>query len=164
MCEVIERVKSLRGSEREVVADLVRELSVIYKERLFAEAGYPSLFVFCTEGLGYSGGAAFRRVEAAKALLIDSSIYDKLKAGGLSLCTAATLAKVLKPANAAEIVEKASGKSHYEVQQMAAELLPPEQVKVRSESVRAKRVITKPTAPLFSNPRADETEVKQSQT
>ena len=47
---------------------------------------------------------------------------------------------------------------------MAAELLPPEQVKVRSESVRAKRVITKPTAPLFSNPRADETEVKQSQT
>ena len=41
MCEVIERTKSLRGSEREVVADLIKELSVIYQERLFAEAGYP---------------------------------------------------------------------------------------------------------------------------
>ena len=62
MCEVIERVKSLRGSEREVVADLVRELSVIYKERLFAEAGYSSLFVFCTGELGYSKGAVKKLV------------------------------------------------------------------------------------------------------
>ena len=75
MCEVIERVKSLRGSEREVVADLIRELSVIYKERLFAEAGYPSLFVFCTEGLGYSEGAAWRRAESVrvKNVVMESS-------------------------------------------------------------------------------------------
>jgi hypothetical protein len=151
MCKVIEKAKSLRGSEREVVADLIKELSVIYNERLFAEAGYPSMFVSCTEGLGYSEGAAWRRVEAAKALLIDGSIYYKLRSGELSLCTAATLAKVIKPENSTELVQKASGKSHSEVKNIAAELLPPELVKRRAESVRVKNVVVNPSEPLFLN-------------
>ena len=80
MCEVIEKAKSLRGSEREVVADLIRELSVIYKERLFAEACYPSLFVFCTEGLGYSEGAAgagWKQPKLYSLMALSMTNYDR---------------------------------------------------------------------------------------
>jgi hypothetical protein len=151
MCEVIEKAKSLRGSEREVVAELVRELSVIYKERLFAEAGYSSLFVFCTDELGYSEGAAWRRTQAAKALLADGSIYERLKTGKLSLCAAAMLEKVIKCENATDIVEQASGKSKRELEVLIAEQLPERCLKRRQETVRVKKVIRSSPSPLFTN-------------
>ncbi len=53
---LITELVALRGKERAVVAETVRYLSELEVRGSYREAGYSSLFTFCTEHLGYSEG------------------------------------------------------------------------------------------------------------
>jgi len=146
--ERVNKLKTLRGKERELVAELIRELSVMHNERSFVTAGYPSLFVFCVQALGYSEGAAWRRSAAAKALSVSPELYQQLRDGQITLYAAAELSKVVTAKNSKEIINLASGCSKQEVKELVADFSAPRTKAKQTERVRVNRVIQDISPPL----------------
>jgi len=154
--DIIELAKNLRGNEREIVAELVQALSRIYTERLHLEVGYPSLYAFCTDALGYSSGAAWRRCAAVKVVLKSPEVLGKLRSGELNLCAVAELSKVLNGDNKEQLLERAAGRSKEEIQVLVAEHRPIDRPARRVERVR----ITRVAAPKVPLPCANKPEVQ----
>ena len=142
------KVKDLRGAEREITAELIRYLHEIEERKSYLQAGYPSLFMYCHQGLGYSEGAAFRRSEAAKALSNCPEIYEQLKSGAVTLCAISLVSKVLTPENKLEVLAQISGKTKLQVQEVAARLgaVKP----ARKKSIVVHKVLV-PEAPIFDS-------------
>jgi len=146
--EQVNRLKTLRGEEREIVAQLIRELSVMHNERSYVLPGYPSLFTFCVKALGYSEGAAWRRTAAAKALSVSPELYQQLREGKITLCAAAELSKIVTAKNSQKVVSLAVGCSKQEVQELVADLSPPKTKVKQTEKVRVNRVVQDNSPPL----------------
>jgi len=138
--DLVEKIKSLRSNERAVIAELIKTLSEIYTKKLYLEAGYPSLYSFCVQALGYSSGAAWRRCAAAKVSLKAPEVLDKLRNGEVNLCAVAELSKVLTEENSSTLLPQATGKSKEEVQLLVAEHQPATRSAKCREFVRVKQV------------------------
>jgi len=110
--ELIKKIKELRGEEKRILALLLEYLHELDNRKLYRELGYPSLFAFCTKALGYSEGAAFRRIAAARALSVCPELCHQIETGKLSLCTAAEVAKVLTVENKEQVLAAGAGKSN----------------------------------------------------
>jgi len=138
--QLVEKIKELRGEEKKVLALLLRYLHELDQRKLYRELGYPSLFAFCTEALGYSEGAAYRRIAAARAITVCPELVGQVESGSLSLCNAAELSKVVTEQNKAELLAIGSGKSHRELKGA----LVPYQKEIaaprRTETVRVRKV------------------------
>jgi len=65
--ELLATVKGLATSERRATAALVRSLMELDVRRLHLGEGYSSLFTYCTQALHLAEGAAYNRIEAARA-------------------------------------------------------------------------------------------------
>jgi HNH endonuclease len=66
--QLIERLRGHVLEERRVVTSILEYLREVDRRRLYAEAGYPSLWDFCIRELGYSEGAASRRINSMRLL------------------------------------------------------------------------------------------------
>jgi len=145
----IKKIKELRGEEKRILALLLEYLHELDNRKLYRELGYPSLFAFCTKALGYSEGAAFRRIAAARALSVCPELCQQIETGKLSLCTAVEVAKVLTVENKEQVLAAGAGKSNRAVKEalipFQRESLPAK----RAETVRVKRVATG-TTPLLA--------------
>ncbi|MCO6431411.1 MAG: HNH endonuclease [Deltaproteobacteria bacterium] len=117
-------LESLRGNESFTVADIVRYLAEVLARGIFRDLGYPSLFTFCVERLGYSRGSAYRRCEAARILGAHPEIYELIKGGKLQLCTVAEISKVVDEKKRGELLKAAVGKSREEAAVLVARELP----------------------------------------
>ena len=126
-----------------------RHLIEIEKRRLHLKCAFASLYDYAKECLGYSSGAAHRRIASARALQKYACVHEALKTGRLDcfsellrveaiprnkrLTTASTLAGVLKDlpdAQVDELVQNASGKSQEEVQVLVAAFRPQPRVRL----------------------------------
>ncbi|MCB0340011.1 MAG: HNH endonuclease, partial [Bdellovibrionales bacterium] len=136
--ELVKTIGALRQRERECIADLVLYLSELDRRKLYRESGCNSLYAFCREILNYSEGSSYRRVQAARVIQFMPEVYQKLKAGELSLCALAELKPVLKGPENQELISKAEGKSKKEVQELIAPYKAPERRK--REKIKAKAV------------------------
>jgi len=161
--ELVEALKKLKGRENEIIAELIKYLSEIDSRKLYREEGYPSLFAYCCKALGYSEGAAYRRIAAARVYRNTPEVYTKLKSGELTLCALVELSKVIKPENKEVLFSKAAGKSKQEVQSVVAQYQAPEAKSSRQESVRARRVTERKPA-LFTTPESPENSSSPSYT
>ena len=159
--ELVAELKELVKKEREVIATIVKYLHLVWKRKLYAELGYSSMFVFCTEALGYSGGAAYRRIQAAKCIEDMPEIIEKLESGIISLCAISEIARV-EPEKRAPLFSLSEGKSKIEVARLVAESLPPIATS-KKERVRPIRVKS-PEAPLFTSTVEVKSETKYSVT
>ncbi len=65
---LIDHTKKLITSERKITAQILQALEEIERRRLYLERGYPSLFTFCTEHLGYSASSAQRRISSMRLI------------------------------------------------------------------------------------------------
>jgi hypothetical protein len=95
---------ALCQKEREVISDIVLHLSEIESRGSYRALGYSSLFTYCTEGCGYSEGAAMRRIKAARCVRDNPEVYEKLRCGKLTLCAISELARVLNAGNKEELI------------------------------------------------------------
>src|SRR5687767_8387902 len=95
---LLENLKSLVAFERKITADILLLLRDAEDTKLFACMGYSSIFEFCTKELGFSEGAAYRRVSAMRLLRREESCEEKLRTGELSLSSAAKVETVFKQA------------------------------------------------------------------
>lgn len=143
--DLLDALKNFRRSECLLIADIVRHLAEVDSRQLYRDAGYSSLFFFCVQGLGYSEGAAQRRIVAARCLRDNPEVYTLLKEGKISLCSLSEVAKVLTPENKSKVLALSQGLPKQEAQRLAARFQAPTQTK--REVVRAKRVLVRKTVP-----------------
>jgi hypothetical protein len=81
-------------------------------------------FSFCTDNLGFTKAAAFRRTTAARLLARFPLVADYLVDGRLNLTTLVELRDVLDESHLVEILDRAAGRTEDQVKQLVAELRP----------------------------------------
>ena len=102
---LLEEVDRLARVERAASVELIAALAEVDRRRLFAPAGYSSLFAYCTQRLLLSEGAAYSRIEAARASQRFPTILTALSDGAITLSTIGLIARHLTPDNCATIIE-----------------------------------------------------------
>ena len=66
--DLIQNLRKLISQERDVLTQILWHLREVEFRKLFAEAGYPSLFEYAVKELGYSESSAFRRISSMRLL------------------------------------------------------------------------------------------------
>jgi hypothetical protein len=87
-------LKNLKVKECEVISDVVLHVAELDVRGYYKDLGYSSLFSYLTEELGYSEGAAQRRIQAARCFRKHPEVYGKLRQGTLTLCTVSEVYRV----------------------------------------------------------------------
>ena len=64
--ELLSRTKLLIQEERNLHIQVLNHLKEINSRKLYLKRGFSSLFDYCHKELGYSEGAAYRRIQAMK--------------------------------------------------------------------------------------------------
>lgn len=83
--QLLKDTKSLVAQERKISTQLLHHLKEIEKRKLFSEIGYPSLFKYLVQELGFSEAAAMRRIDGSRLLKDIPEIQEKLENGSLNL-------------------------------------------------------------------------------
>ena len=88
---LLSQTRLLVQKERSLHVQVFRHLREIEARQLYFSEGYASLFDYAVRGLGYSKGAAFRRIKAMRLCRDEPETLEKIKSGRLSLCAASQL-------------------------------------------------------------------------
>jgi hypothetical protein len=121
---LLAQVKHLAQLEREATATLVAHLAVLDERRLYLAEGFSSLFTYCTRVLLLSEGAAYSRIQAARAARRFPVVLEKLTGGALNLTNLRLLAPHLTEANHLDLFAAAEHKSKREVEELVASFRP----------------------------------------
>lgn len=89
-------LRSLVVKERTLLADIVALLKEIDRRKVFLELGHPSLFDYLVKGIGYSEGAAQRRIDAARLMTDIPDLHERIMRGGIKLNQAAMIQKAAR--------------------------------------------------------------------
>jgi hypothetical protein len=107
---------ALVAKDRLTTASLLAHLAEVDARRLYAPAGYPSLYAFCVEELHLSEDAASKRIQAARAARRFPALFAALADGRLHLSAVCLLAPHLTAENAAELIEAATHRRRSEIE------------------------------------------------
>jgi 5-methylcytosine-specific restriction endonuclease McrA len=122
--ELLSSVRCLFGEELRVTAKLVAYLGEVEERRLHLEAGFPSMFAFCTKELGMSENEAFRRINAARLGRRFPVIHALLASGAVHLSALELLRERLTEENHEELLGTVSGRSKTEILVLLAARFP----------------------------------------
>lgn len=86
---LLSQTKAQAAREREATLDLLHYLREIARRLLFASLGYPTLFAYVTQELGYDSASAMRRIDAMALLRELPEVEQKIQDGLFSLSSAA---------------------------------------------------------------------------
>ena len=89
--ELLSHTKLLVQKERSIHIQVLRHLAEIDSRKLFFKQGFSSLFDYAVRELGYSEGAAYRRIKAMKLCREIPETAKRLQSGRLSLSAASQL-------------------------------------------------------------------------
>ena len=145
--ELISSAKNAVACERAATSFVLEHLFEIEKRRLHVEAGYASLHEFAVTELGYSDGAAYRRIAAMRLIAKVPEAKAAIDSGQLSLSNAALVQNVMKEAR----------KQKKEIGVSLFELIK----RVESKSARAAEQELRKIVPAFL-PRRDGIKIKDS--
>ena len=122
--ELVAEVTQLAAGERRSTVALIAHLAEMDARRLYRGAGFPSMFVYCTQVRRLSGGGAYNRIEAARVARRFPSVLDLLAQGVLNLATVRILAPHLTPDNHEMLLAAASHKGKRDVEELVARVSP----------------------------------------
>jgi hypothetical protein len=151
--DLLVTMKRLSLAERTLSAYALAHLGEIWRRRLYAGAGFASMFAYCTGELRYSEATAYRRIQAIQATIKFPEILSLIKSGDLTLCALALIAKHLTTDTRERLLGQLQGRSVRAVERLVAELapLPDTRDMIRSEpprmSVPARETILIPGPP-----------------
>ena len=83
--QLLDEVHRLAATERRATTALIQTLMELDARRLYLGAGCSSLFTYCTRVLHLAEGAAYNRIEAARAARRFPPIIEALADGSLTL-------------------------------------------------------------------------------
>src|SRR5690606_21215903 len=121
------KFKKLAQAERELLVEIIRVIQECDAKRIYLELGYPNLFSYLVQGLGYSEGAAQRRIDAARLSREIPAVAAKLESGEMTLSHVSMIQKASrkKPADKdlkKKAVDAISKKSHAQTEKLVAEI------------------------------------------
>jgi hypothetical protein len=122
--QLLTETKRLAACERRATAALLRSLMEVDSRRLYLREGCSSLFTYCTQVLHLSEGAAYNRIEAARAARRFPSVLTGLEEGSLTLASVRLLAPHFTPENHGQLMAAARHKSKRDVELLVAMLAP----------------------------------------
>lgn len=105
---LLDDLKSLVSKERELVTEILHYLKEVEDRRLYLERGFSSLYDFATKELGYSEGAAHRRIAAMRLIKEIPQVEEKLEKGKISLMVASQIQSFVRRENKKRKEEKKS--------------------------------------------------------
>ena len=115
---------SLLARERAATAAFLAHLAEVDARRLYAAAGYPSMFAWCVGELHLSEDAAFKRIRAARVAREFPVVFALLADGRLHLTAVLMLAPYLTPETAEDLFAGAIHLSKAAIEQFLAERFP----------------------------------------
>lgn len=122
--ELLAQAKRLAERERKASVSLIAHLTELDQRRLYLSEGYSSLFVYCTQELHLSEGAAYKRIVAARLVRRFPIVLEMLDHGSVNLATVVLIAPHLTQENYEEVLKETRHKSKREVEEMVARLRP----------------------------------------
>lgn len=122
--DLITRFARLLAHERRTTAELLRAMELIDRRKLWAAAGYPSMFAFCVERYRMSEAIANKRIRAARAAGRFPLLLELIGSGEIHLTGVAQLAKHLTEENHREVLARARHRTMREIEEIVAELAP----------------------------------------
>jgi hypothetical protein len=117
-------LRSLVAQDRQTTALLIAHLGEVDARRLYAPAGYPSMYEYCLHELRFSEQTAFKRIRVARTAREFPSIYGMLAHGHLHLSAVVMLAGYLTPENAADLLAAATDQTKAGIERLLAERFP----------------------------------------
>ncbi|MEX1127693.1 MAG: hypothetical protein WEB50_03900 [Vicinamibacterales bacterium] len=152
---LLDAAKRLALEERRATAALLRALMEIDSRRLYLGQGCASMFAYSTQVLHLAEGAAYNRIEAARAARNYPVILDLLEQSAITLTAVRLLAPHLTAANHAAVLASARHKSRREVEELVAALRPKPDVPAIVRKVPQPRAVPPPAGPLLSTSPVD---------
>ena len=104
--QLLSQTKFLVQKERNTHIQVLHHLDEIDSRKLYLELGFSSLFDYAVKELGYSEGAAYRRIKAMKLCREVPETESRLKSGKLSLSSACQLQAFFEKQDKKAKVEK----------------------------------------------------------
>ena len=83
--EILSQLKILVAKEREILTETLYHLLEVQERKLHLEEGYPSLYSYCVEVLGYTEAQAYRRLSAMQLLKEIPELKKNIESGSLNL-------------------------------------------------------------------------------
>ena len=105
-------------------ATLLAYVAEVDRRRLYAPAGYPSMYAFCVHELHMSEDVAFKRIRAARAAREFPAIFEAVADGRVHLSAVVLLAPHLTPDNADELLSAATHRTKAEIELLLAQRFP----------------------------------------
>ncbi len=118
--ELLNRLAKLVKQEHTLTLEILPHLIEVENRKIYRALGYSSMFVYCTDCLGYSESSAQRRICSARAIRRCPEAYDYLKSGHVNLATLALSWRFLTPGLLREI----RGKSYRQVRTIVSRFNP----------------------------------------
>lgn len=156
--EILERTHVLVADERKLTLSVLLCLNEIESRELYLKLGHGSLFDYCTNALGYSSSAAWRRIQTARCVARFPVVYGMLDRNEVNLSTVSQVSRVLDESNSDDLLLRIRDKSQREVDVILAEYRPPVQAIDRTRTVMivvptsSEGVGTGPATGLFQSP------------
>ena len=108
---VIAELKRACTAERRCVVEVLLLLAEVDRRELYAELGYPSLYQYCVQTLGFSEHEAYLRIEVSRAGRRFPVLFEMFEKGSLHLTGATLVAPHLTPENRDELLAKVARRS-----------------------------------------------------
>jgi len=130
-----QKLKALFKTERKIIHEILLIIQTLDLTKSYRELGYSSLFEYLTKEIGYSEGAAQRRISSARLMKEVPSLEKKLQDGELNL-SQVSLAQVafkqeekrgsrkLDPKKKELILKKLKSKNSFETKKILLEECP----------------------------------------
>ena len=117
-------LRALVTQDRATTALLIAHLGETDARRLYAPAGYPSMFEYCVQELHFSEQTAFKRIRVARVAREHPVVHGMLADGRLNLTAIVMLTGYLTPDNADSLLAAAAGRTRAGIEQLIAARFP----------------------------------------
>jgi hypothetical protein len=149
---LVSKLQTLVQKHNRTDAELIRAIGEVDHRRLYRDHACSSMFVYCTQRLGLSEDAAYRRIRVAREARKLPGILDHLEAGHIHLTGLSLLCPHLTRANANGLLRRARGKTKRQVQELVAALAPRADVPASIRKVPAPRRSQLVPEPVVASP------------
>jgi len=103
------------NDERRSTAYVLPRIAEVDRRKLYASAGFSSMYAFCTGRLRYSDDAASRRIQAARKAREIPALFIALADGRLNLTAICVLSPHITAENADELIAAATHRHKWEI-------------------------------------------------
>ena len=90
------KLKSKAAQERTLTKEILWDIVEVEKRKLYLSFAYPSLFAYLTESVGYSEGAAQRRIDAARLLAKIPEVSASIEKGSIHLAQVSKMQRICR--------------------------------------------------------------------